>query len=108
MTDELTLKNENSISSISEMSTLKCKKPTATTPVYVTAQREENEKEDPDDLIDVLEPELDCNASSKLVVPIKETNLTRKPVFRIRDPRLGPSLRPRGSKRSTMTWPGCR
>ncbi|KAH3750908.1 hypothetical protein DPMN_185446 [Dreissena polymorpha] len=30
------------------------------------------------------------------------------PILRFCEPRLAPSFRPRASKRSAMTWPGCR
>lgn len=87
----------SSAASITSMSTLKCKRATSPLPKIP--------KEISEDDIAIL----DSSAQAQLVVPVQEKDVPLvPPIFRIRDPKTGPALRPRASKRSTMTWPGCR
>ena len=95
--DPLPVKSVMSSSSFSGISTIKCKRAPSPIPKI--------KKDVSDDDIAVL----DSSAHAQLVVPVPEKELPLSPpIFRIRDQKLGPALRPRGSKRSTMTWPGCR
>jgi hypothetical protein len=105
--EQIALKHENSVTSFTDMSTLKCKKqaPLPSVKQNITKDRSEDD-------IAVIEQSLDTPRQSHLMVPVPEKDISSAPIFnthfRRREPKAGPSLRPRGSKRSTMTWPGCR
>lgn len=102
MTEEQkVVKPKNSVS-FTDMSTLKCKKLDP-----VPTEKSEVVNDTSEDDIAVLEQHLDTR-QTHLLVPLPDRDITPPTIFRLREPRQGPSLRPRGSKRSTMTWPGCR
>lgn len=102
MTEEQkAVKPKNSVS-FTDMSTIKCKKPAP-----VPKQKSEIVKDTSEDDIAVLEQHIDTH-QTHLYVPVPDKDITPSTILRLREARQGPSLRPRGSKRSTMTWPGCR
>ena len=104
--EQIAIKHENSVTSFTDMSTLKCKKQAPVPSMKQSITKDKSEED-----IAVIEQSLESR-SSHLMVPVPEKDISATPIFnthfRRREPKAGPSLRPRGSKRSTMTWPGCR
>lgn len=95
--DPLPVKSVPTSESFPELPTIKCKRTLSSSLKFT--------KDTSEDDIAVL----DSTTHAQLVVPVPEkAPQSPPPIFRIRDPKTGPALRPRASKRSTMTWPGCR
>ncbi|KAL4216965.1 hypothetical protein ACF0H5_023422 [Mactra antiquata] len=89
---------------LTDMSSIKFKNPSGTMKRQIS--KEKDIAEEGDDAIAVLEHTIEPRQLHLSIKP--ERDIPPPPLFRLREPRQGPALRPRASKRSTMTWPGCR
>lgn len=104
MTDEQKCAKSDTTTTVTEMSTIKFK---TTSGTLIRQKSKEKDIAEEDDDIAVCEHPVEPK-QLHLSIPMSEREIPQPPIFRIREPRPGPSLRPRASKRSTMTWPGCR
>jgi len=97
------IKQDPSVTSFSDLPPVKFHKPPPPPIPIVDVKPPECEPRTEEEI-----PSHHLEPHSHLMVDVTDRLTTRPPIFRIREPRAGPALRPRGSKRSTMTWPGCR